>query len=328
MSDLRVAVVGAGAMGWNHLRIYAGLKGVQLVGVVDPDDSKTARAASEFGCAVFPSVAAVAESVDAVSVVTPSSVHAELAEPLLAAGIHCLVEKPLALTVADARLLVDAATSSGAVLLVGHVERFNPAVQQLQHIVANGQEIAALEARRMSALSSRVTDIDVVADLMVHDLDIALELLGERVIDVAARSAGLGSARGSDYVTALLTFESGAIASLTASRITQNKIRTLQLTTESSFLTVDYANQELVVYRQGVPVALPGAQLDPGQYALELRADRIFVRSEEPLLRELRHFVAAARGEEEPLVPGSRAIAVLGLVERIREDVRRCLHGG
>lgn len=315
-------------MGWNHLRIYAGLKGVQLVGVVDPDEERAALAASEFGCEVIPSVAVLAEHVDAVSVVAPSVLHAELAKPLLAAGIHCLVEKPLAPTMAAARSLIDAAASSGALLLVGHVERFNPAVQQLQHILANEHEIAALEARRMSALSSRVTDVDVVADLMVHDLDIALELLGDHVIDVAARGAGVGSARGDDYVSALISFESGAVASLTASRITQNKIRTLQITTDTSFLTVDYANQELVVYRQGIPVALPGGQLDPGHYALELRADRIFVRSEEPLLRELRHFVAAVRGEEEPLVPGSRALAVLELVERIRSDVRGSDDGG
>lgn len=328
MTDLRVAVIGVGAMGWNHARIYAALKGVDLVGVVDADCDRAARAAAEFDCPVLPSLEAASDVADAVSVAVPSTLHAEVAGPLLERGVHCLVEKPLAPTIQEAKELVAAAAASGAVLLVGHVERFNPAVQQLQTILEDGHEIAAVDVRRMSTVSSRIVDVDVVADLMVHDIDIVLELLGEDIVDIAARAVQVGDAQGDDYVTALLSFASGAVASLTASRITQNKIRTLQVTTDSSYFTVDYANQELIIYREGAAAAWRQPDLDHGQYALELRADRVFVRSEEPLLRELRHFVQAARGKEAPAVTGQRAITVLELVDRVRENARIRRTGG
>ncbi|MEM9203223.1 MAG: Gfo/Idh/MocA family oxidoreductase [Actinomycetota bacterium] len=318
---LRVAVVGVGGMGRNHARVYSQMKGVDLVAIVDPDGARAREVAELYGGSPLTAVEQL-DGVDAVSIAAPSVLHARIGADLLARGVHCLVEKPLATTREDGEALIAAADAGGAVLLVGHIERFNPAVRQLKTIV-DSEDIVVLNARRMSAVSGRITDVDVVSDLMVHDLDIVRFLMGGDITDVTAR--GVDGPHGPDHVTALLSFTNGRMASLTASRVTQNQVRSLEVTTRERFYTVDYPNQELLIYRQG---RIGGTAADDGSYVLDVGTERVFVRRLEPLVEELQHFVGAARGEHPPEVDGASALAALDLVWDIQTRLQTVGVGG
>ena len=302
-------------MGSHHLRIYGGLKGVELVGVVDDDPARAREAAERYGCRVFDSAEALALEVDAATIAVPSSLHADVAGPLLQQGVHCLVEKPLAVTEADCEALIKAADAKGVVLLVGHVERFNPVVRQLGEIL-RGRTVHAVDVRRMSALSSRITDVDVVADLMVHDLDVVLSLLGTRVTEVAAQGVR-SSGSGHDYVTATLSFASGSIASLTASRITHNKIRELNVTADIGYITASYLTQELLIHSQSRTSLNQLDGLSPN-YVLDLAIERVLIRPEEPLDVEIRHFVDAVANGTPPLVSGQDSLDAMRFVWEIQ----------
>lgn len=321
MDDLRVAVVGAGEMGGNHARVLAGIKGVELVGVVDADPDRARAVAAAHGCAVLDGLDAVIDGCDAASVAVPSSAHASTAEPLLRAGLHCLIEKPFVTSEDEASMVMAAAEAGAATILVGHIERFNPAVGQLRTILGDGHEVLAVDARRMSAVSGRITDVDVVTDLMVHDIDIVLDLFGEPVVDVVARSARGASTSGQDLVTAVLTFASGGIATLTASRITQNSVRSLQVTTDQRFFSIDYPSQELLIYRQGRVGVLPSDATDEKRYVLDVGTERVLVRRVEPLAVELAHFVEVARGQAAPRVSAEDALAAMRLVWSIQASI-------
>ncbi|MEO5376495.1 MAG: Gfo/Idh/MocA family oxidoreductase [Magnetococcus sp. DMHC-6] len=316
---VRIGVVGTGRMGQHHLRVYDLLKGVELVGLYDPNEPLATETAQRYGCQQFDSLEALARQVDAVSVAVPSGLHAQIGCQLLDLGIHCLIEKPMATTAQDCLELIHAAQRGKAILLIGHVERFNPAVRQLSSILPRNHEIYAIDARRMSAASSRITDVDVVSDLMIHDLDIALALVNKPIRDLTAKGLSINGSVGEDYVSALLQFEGGTLVSLTASRITQNKIRELQLSTNLGFITLNYATQDLFIYRQGYGGAhVLQSEVDVG-YRLDLAIDRIFVRSEEPLMAELRHFVHCVQEGMTPLVTGQQAYEAMQLVWEIRE---------
>jgi len=208
------------------------------------------------------------------------------------------------------------ADSEDVVLQVGHIERFNPAIRQLKELVED-ESVLVTNSRRMSAVSGRVTDIDVVMDLMVHDLDIMLYLMGNQIDRIDAHAV-LGPG-GPDHVTALLSFLDGRMASLTASRITQNQIRQLEVTTEDRFFTIDYPNQELLIFRQGrIGGEEVTTRITEGRYALDVETRRVFVRRSEPLVAELEHFLGAVRGIHEPEVDGSEALKALDLVWKIQ----------
>ncbi|MBV9412954.1 MAG: Gfo/Idh/MocA family oxidoreductase [Acidimicrobiia bacterium] len=320
-APVRVAVVGTGQMGSNHCRVYANLKGANLVGVFDADSERAKRVADVNDCAVFATLDELAGEVDAVSLAVPSALHAELGVRLLDRGIHCLIEKPLANTKRECEALIAAADASNAVLLVGHIERFNPAVTQLKEILRDGHAVLAVDARRMSAVSSRVVDIDVVLDLMVHDLDIVLDVVGEPVVDVVARGVTTSGSNSPDYVMAMLRFAGGALASLTASRITQNKIRSLAITTDQRFLTIDYSAQRLLIFRQGRIGGVGNAEASDDRYVLDVGTERVFVPPVEPLAEELAHFLQAVRGEVPPRVSGTAALQALELVWEIQRLV-------
>ena len=315
-APLNVAVVGAGQMGEHHLRILDRLKGANVVAVVDNDEGRRTRAAELYRCQAFSSVEELS-GIDAATVAVPSSAHAEVAEYLLAQGIHCLVEKPLATTETACERMIAAAEGSGAVLLVGHVERFNPAVEQLIEVL-DGHAIHAIDVKRMSSVSSRITDVDVVMDLMVHDLDIVLALMGEDVSSISAAAVHATSS-GEDYVAATLSFPSGALTTLTASRITQNKIRKLEATTELGLVSANFITQELVIYREG---RFGDESNDTGSYVLDVAMERVFVRPTEPLVAELSHFLEAARGDAPTRVSGRDALAALRLVWHIQDVLR------
>ena len=313
---VRVAVIGVGGMGANHARVLASMKGVELVAVVDADLERAQTIANAYDCAAIGSVEDL-PNVDACCVAVPSSIHCDVAVPLLMAGIDCLIEKPLATTPDDCRALIGAAKTGGSKILVGHIERFNPAVRELQTIV-DPAEILSVSARRMSAVSGRISDVDVVLDLMVHDLDIVLGLTGSPITDIAAR--GIDGEHGADHVIALLSLASGGLASLTASRITQNKIRHLEVTTKDQFFVIDYPSQELHIFRQG-RIASSGAVDE--RYTLDVNTEKVLIRRVEPLAEELAHFIQVVRGEAEPAVSGHAALEALESVWTIQDQLAR-----
>ena len=313
---LLVAVVGVGEMGRNHARCLASMKGVDLVAVVDSDEERRNTAAVAYECQSISSLSQLPK-IDAAVVAVPTALHAEVGSALMERGVHCLVEKPLAIDPEQVQTLIRAAEASNVVLQVGHIERFNPAVRQLE-VLLQGEKVLVANARRMSAVSARVGDIDVVMDLMVHDLDVILYLMGNRVENTIA--VGIDGSHGFDHVTALLSFDGGPMASLTASRITQNQIRKLEVTTKEDFFSVDYSNQELLIFRQG---RLDNDDMAEGRYVLDVDTRRVFVRRTEPLVSELEHFVGAIRGDHENEVDGRQALNALNLVWEIQEKLGR-----
>jgi len=294
------------------------MKGVDLLAVVDSDEDRRNEAAMAFDCQPLAEISDLPH-IDAAVVAVPSAHHAEVGSRLMQRGIHCLVEKPLALDREEALALIAAAKAANVVLQVGHIERFNPAVRQLATLLEGEQALVA-NTRRMSAVSARVSDIDVVMDLMVHDLDVVLYLMGNQVDRLVAR--GINGPNGTDYATALLSLGNNRMASLTASRITQNQIRKLEITTSEQFYSVDYSNQELLIYRQG---RLDNDEMTEGRYVLDVDTRRVFVRRTEPLVAELEHFVGAVRGENPNEVDGETALNALSLVWEIQEQLRRSI---
>jgi len=322
-APLRVAVVGAGRMGQNHLRVYDLQKSVTIAGVVDIDAGRARTAAERYGCAAFNSPAELIGKVDVASVCVPSVLHRDVGCLLLDNGIHCLIEKPLATSEGDCQALIEAAARSSATLMVGHVERFNPAVQQLVRLLDGKHQVHAIDARRLSWTSARITDVDVVLDLMVHDLDIVLSLVSEPVIAVAGSGVRTSARHGEDYVTALLSFSGGVTASLTASRITQTKVRELSLTTDIGYITVNYINQEILVVRRPETDRDPSYWFGNGDTILDSVVERVLVRNAEPLMLELQHFVDSVRHGTKPLVTGEHALKTLRIAHQIRDGIAR-----
>jgi predicted dehydrogenase len=305
-------------MGANHLRVYETLKNVQLVGLYDPNCDRAASLSRQHRCQAFASLDAAMKEIDAASICAPSVHHGEIGVKLLSAGIHCLIEKPLATTESDCLRLINAAASSNVKLLVGHIERFNPAVRQLSSMLAaRGEKIRAVDTRRLSAVSKRITDVDVVADLMIHDLDVVRSLAGTQISVLAAAGVGHRQRSGADHVTALLDLGDDAVATLTASRITQNTVRRIAITTDAGLIDVDYSNQSVEIYTQD-RVKPPGPATQFGDYALDIAMERVQVRRTEPLQVELAHFIDIIRNGTEPLVSGRDGLAALRLVWNVQ----------
>ncbi|MBF0414184.1 MAG: Gfo/Idh/MocA family oxidoreductase [Magnetococcales bacterium] len=320
--NLRVAVVGVGQMGRHHARIYAQLPHVDLVAVVDLNPELAHTTAAQYGCQALTTCESLPGQVDAVSIATPPGTHAPVGLFLMRHGIHCLIEKPLAVSEAECQLLITAAERNQVVLLVGHIERFNPAMQALHALIAQGVHILAIDGRRMSGSSARITDVDVVTDLMIHDLDCVLALVHRPVTRIIANAVHTPESPGVDYVSALLNFEGGAMANLTASRITQGRIREMSVTSDIGLLTVHFIPQELSICRQGRPVTIDANNQTSWHYSPDLVIEKLPVRHAEPLALEIQHFVDAVRGNTPPLVTGTQALEVIKAVQKIRDSAR------
>src|SRR5574344_1806299 len=304
--NIKVAVIGAGMMGKNHLKTYKSIPGVELVGVYDifPEAAKTA--AEMFGIKAFSSMEEVAANVQAVSVVTTSITHCAVGEFFLNKGIHCLIEKPLAATEEECAILINAATKNNVTLLVGHIERFNPAVEQMGKLLSDNSKIRSLTAQRMSAASGRITDVDVAMDLMIHDVEVLQSLVKSPVVNVLASAVRTPDhAEGKDYITAILEFENGATANVTASRITQARVRTLTVTTDTNYIDMDFINQSINVHSQGrMPYVNQENIPDWMHYGLKGSVEQLFIPTNQPLQAELTHFINCVNGLETPRIIG------------------------
>ena len=322
-NSVKVAVIGAGMMGKNHLKTYKAMPGIELVGVYDifPDACKAA--AETFGIRAFSSLEEVAANVEAVSVVTTSVTHCEVGLFFLNRGIHCLIEKPLAATEFECQKLIKAAADHNVTLLVGHIEQFNPAVEQMHKLLSDTTKIRSLTAQRMSAASGRITDVDVSMDLMIHDMEIILSLVKSPIVNVQAASVKTkDSPQGKDYITALLQFENGATANLTASRITQARVRTLTVTTDTNYIDMDFINQSINVHTQGrMPYVNQEEIPEWMHYGLKGSVEQLFIPTNQPLTAELTHFINCIKGKETPRISGQNALEALRVIWTIQNKL-------
>jgi predicted dehydrogenase len=294
----RVGVVGVGHIGKNHARLYAELPGAQFTAIYDTDRAVAELRAAEFGVIAAASLEEFTEQIDAASIATPTNTHFEIARELLARGKHLLVEKPIADNTAHASELAELAAARGLVLQVGHVERFNPVLGALEKRLTNPRFI---EAHRLSPYPNRSTDIGVVLDLMIHDLEIILHLVRSPVQTIDAVGVPVLS-RGEDIANARIRFENGCVANITSSRISPEQMRKIRVFQEDVYLSLDYQNQSGEMYRRT---------------ADGLTKEAVEVEREEPLKRELAAFIECATTGRAPKVSGFQAAAALGLAVEI-----------
>ncbi len=297
-STIKAGVVGVGAIGKNHARVYSELEGCELAAVYDIDAAAAEAIAAQYGGLAVGSVEELCEHVDAVSVSTPTSTHRPVGETLLAAGKHVLIEKPIADTAADAKALVDLAAAENCVLQVGHIERFNPVLDDIEARLTDPRFI---EVHRLSPFPNRSTDIGVVLDLMIHDLEIVLHLVRSEVAGVDAVGVPVLTGR-EDIANARVRFASGCVANITASRISPERMRKLRVFQGDSYLSLDYQAQEGELYwKEG----------------MDIRREAVAVEKGEPLKRELAAFVECAAEGRTPAVSGHEAAAALELAIEI-----------
>jgi predicted dehydrogenase len=317
MRPVKVGVIGIGNMGWHHARVLSLLKDADLVGVADPDGDRGALAVEQFGCRWFADYRTMLSEVEAVCIAVPTLLHHPVGLACLEAGLHVLIEKPIAASQDEATALISAANDAGRLLQVGHIERFNPAFRELTKVVAN-EEVVVLEGRRHSPHADRANDVSVVLDLMIHDIDLVLELAQAPVVRLAA--AGGRSADGPiDYVNATLGFENGVVASLTASKMSHRKIRSLSAHCRSSLVETDFLNHTLHIHRR----AHEWYSADHGEllYRNDGFIEEVSTTSIEPLYAELEHFLQCVRGRETPAVDGPQASRALRLADLIEQAV-------
>ncbi|MCI0548148.1 MAG: Gfo/Idh/MocA family oxidoreductase [Candidatus Rokubacteria bacterium] len=289
---IRAGVVGAGHMGNYHILVLAELWDVELVGVVDTDFERAERAASVYGTRAFRDHRELAGLVDVAAVAVPTDRHFAVTKDLLEAGVHVLVEKPMAATLEEAKELFAIARHVNRVLHVGHVERYNGAVQELKKIV---ERPILIESRRLGPFVPRVQRDSVIMDLMIHDIDIVLGLVDSDPRKVTAVGASVLSPA-ADVANVQIVFDSGAMATITASRATEEKIRTLAITQPEAYIVLDYADQDIQIYRR----AAQEYRLDREsiRYRQASFVERLYVHKENPLKLEIRHLIGAARAAE------------------------------
>jgi len=296
--SLPVGVIGVGAIGRNHARIYAELPTADLIGIYDADFSRAQAVAAEFGTVAVADLDDLISRVAAASVSTPTVTHREMATRLLSAGRHVLVEKPIADSVDDAKAMIDLAQERGLVLQVGHIERFNPVMSQLE---ARLNSPRFIECHRLSPFPQRSLDIGVVLDLMIHDLEIVLHLVDSPIAAIDAVGIPVLTRR-EDIANARIRFENGCVANITASRISPERLRKIRVFQSDAYLSLDYQDQSGWIYRKD---------------GMEIAREEVEVEKDEPLKCELAAFVDCATKGSQPKVGGSEGAAALDVALEI-----------
>jgi len=310
---VKVGVIGVGHLGQHHARLFASMDGVRLIGVCDTNHPRAEEIASKFGTQVV-DAADLLSRVNAVTVAVPTIAHLEVAMPFLDAGVATLIEKPIAPSVEDADRLVAAAERGGALLATGHTERFNPAVAKALPLIADPRFI---EIHRLGTFPERSLDIDVIFDLMIHDLDLLLSVVKSPVTMIEAVGVNVLTPK-ADIANARLRFASGCIANVTASRISRERVRKARFFQHDSYVSIDYASQELEMFRLVKDSATDG--LMAGGRPI-IHGGKLEVMNEEPLRRELEDFVDAVRAGRAPGVTGRDGREALALATRVAETM-------
>jgi predicted dehydrogenase len=319
MKPLRVGVIGVGYLGKFHAEKYARMKDVELVGIVDIIADRAERVAKRFRTESFSDYRELIDQVDAVSVVVPTPLHFSISRDFLEHGVDVLIEKPVAQTLEEAEALIEVAVSRGSLIQVGHLERFNPAVIALTKVV---DRPLFIESHRLSVFKERGTEVDVVLDLMIHDIDIILSLVKAQPQQVHAAGVPVISSR-VDIANARLMFENGCVANVTASRISLKNMRKIRIFQKDTYVSVDYSNHDITIIRkdgQGVDLPIPGMSME-----------RSIFEKADALEAELGSFVDAVRTRNAPLVSGHDGRNALGvaldIVEQIEASREKVLTG-
>lgn len=337
---VRCGVVGVGRMGRHHARTYANLAGCKLVGVVDADKERRESVAETYGCAALERVDQLVDlGVDAVSIAVPTTYHFAAAEPLLKAKVACLIEKPLAGDVATAMRIKDLALTTGAGLMVGHIERFNPAMRAMQKLAAATAPFPVvprfMQVIRVSPMSFRSVDVGVVMDMMIHDLDVVIMLMGGRE-PVSIRATGVSVVTGhEDLCTAWLEFDTPngrCVADVTASRLALKTERVTRITGEHGYIKIDYGAKKGTVIRRlanEIQIAEVREQLAQGHDLTSLKWDQLVnvedlaVDDAEPILMEIKAFIESVRTGQRPPIDAEAGFANVRTAERIVEAIRQ-----
>jgi predicted dehydrogenase len=296
-------VVGSGSFGRNHLRVIHQSEHAELAGVMDTDSDRAAEAASTNACPILTSLEELAGKADAAVVATPTQTHAEISRGLMELGVDVLIEKPIARTVEEARMLVETAKRTGRILQVGHLERFNPAVAALEAVITKH---LFFEVHRLSEFSPRSLDVDVVLDLMIHDIDIVLTLTKQQPEEIRAAGIHILSEK-VDIANVRMQFPGGCVANLTASRVSTERVRKLRLFQPHEYISLDYTRQDAARFMVKPPLSIGYAPLP--------------VTKDEPLRLELESFFASVVSRSVPRVTGQQGLAALEVAQDILDKI-------
>lgn len=314
MADVRIGLLGLGQMGRNHLRVLSMMRGVEIAFVHDLDVAQARRVALQYGVEVATDIDRALENVDALIVCTPTSTHADYVERCAPRVKALFVEKPLAHSFDAARRIEQSVREAGTLVQVGFIERFNPAVVGLRRVLEDAERVISVDFVRTNRLSARIVDVDVIMDLMIHDIDLALHLNGQ-VAQVSAQGAGRGGLI--EFASAQLVHENGRFSRLQASRITEKKIRLVQATCEDRFVDCDLLRKEIVIHRQSVT-----QQTGVTAYSISSQQEAVAVGQQEALLSELQAFAALVNGDSPASVPDFDAgLASLAVAETIAAQI-------
>ncbi len=308
---VRVAVIGVGYLGQIHARIYHEMDNTDLVAVVDTDAAVAQDVAQSCGCQALTRAEEVLGRIDAVSVVVPTSVHLPVVRPFLEAGIHTLLEKPVALTVEESALIVRIAKANGAILQIGHLERFNAGVMKIAELARQPRFI---EVHRLGQFNQRATDVDVVTDLMIHDIDIVLSLIKSGLKSISATGTPVVTDH-VDIANARLEFENGAVANVTSSRVSTHRFRRIRVFSEDRYLGLNFLTQQLSEVRTG--------KKKKGSNFPELERRDIQVSPQLPLNAELAHFIDCVNHGKRPLVSGEDGLFAVEVAEMVRAKISK-----
>jgi predicted dehydrogenase len=328
MSAIRVVVIGAGSFGRHHVRAIKQLQQADLIGIVDAEIDKAQQLANEYGSRAFSSMEEFLPEIDAAIVATPTITHEEIATKLLQSGVDVLVEKPIAASSEAGERLARLAEQGGRILQAGHLERFNPAVMALEQALTTP---LFFEVHRLSTFTPRSLDIDVVLDLMIHDLDIVLHFTREMPQEIRAAGISVLSQR-VDIANVRLSFASGCVANLTASRISTEKIRKLRLFQPGEYISLDYERQDAirVAIRKNEPnpagEEFVWQNATPAGFVPQFDYNHLPVEHSEPLQLELAAFFAAVRDRSRPRVDGFQAASTLRVAEAILAKINEHAH--
>jgi len=314
MNTVRAGVIGVGIMGERHCRVYSSLRHVRLIGLADCDRGRGQAVAANYEARYFEDYRELLTEVDAVSIATTTSAHFDLAMRALEHGVNVLVEKPMTETLEEAKQLVVKANECNKILQVGHIERFNPAFLELKNVI-EGMKLVAINVRRLSPFDTSNTDVDVIRDLMIHDLDLVVDLVGNSLEGLNAWGRSI-STEAIDHAVANLSFRQGPIATLFASRITEQKVRLIEVIAEGAYIEADLLSKSLLIHRRTFPQFF-----DADKYRQGSVIERIHVPMAEPLMLELSHFTECVREGKSSRVSGKDGQYALQLAQAVADQI-------
>ena len=318
MDKVNISLIGVGRMGQFHLNVINQINQINLAGIYDADENHLNELSQKYNIKKFSSIDEAIDNADTVIIASPTIYHFEIAKKAVEKGRHVLVEKPMTETYAQALELENIVKQKNVILQVGHVERFNGAVQELHHII---EKPYLIEARRLAPFTPRITDVGVVFDIMIHDLDIVTSLVKKPIVRFSASGKRIRT-KNEDIASALLEFEDETIATVSASRVTQEKIRTLAISTEEAYFILDYATQDITIHRQATSQS--NIKTSVGiNYKQESIIERVFIHRDNPLKLEDEHFANCILGKDKRFVSIEDDVNTIKLTEAILKEIKK-----